>query len=126
MQIGTNHFGHFVLTTELLPALKRAHIETGRYTRVVNVSSTAHARSDIDFDDYNFKTRDYEPMVSYGQSKTANMLFSIGFNDRYAKEGVYSNSLMPGVIMTGLQKHTPGLTKGFFFDHVVTSFFVFI
>jgi len=107
MQIGTNHFGHFVLSTELLPALKRAYKETGRNSRVVNVSSCAHAHSDIDYDDYNFKTREYNEWVSYGQSKTANVLFSVALTERFAKEGVYSNAVMPGVIMTNLARHIP-------------------
>ena len=114
MQIGTNHFGHFVLTTGLLPALKRAFQETGRNTRVVNVSSTAHARSDFDFEDFNFKTREYDPWVSYGQSKTANILFSIGLSERFANEGIFSNAVMPGVIITNLQRHVETLTRGCF------------
>ena len=35
-------------------------------------------------------------MESYGQSKTANVLFSVGLTKRYAKEGIFSNALMPG------------------------------
>ena len=46
-------------------------------------------------------------MESYGQSKTANVLFSVGLTKRYAKEGIFSNALMPGGIMTNLQRHIP-------------------
>jgi len=106
MQFGTNHMGHFALTLGLLPALREG-VKTlnGKFVRVVNVSSVAHTRSDIVFDDINFKHHEYDPMTVYGQSKTANILFSIAFNKRYAKEGIYSNSLMPGGIFTNLQKH---------------------
>ena len=45
MQFGTNYLGHFALTLRLLPALRR-----GRRPRVVNLSSLAHRRGSIDFD----------------------------------------------------------------------------
>ncbi len=105
--MGTNHFGHFVLTTGLLPALRRAFQESGRYTRVVNLSSCAHAYSDVDINDPNYKTREYNDWQAYGQSKTANVLFSVGLTNRYAKEGIFSNAVMPGVIQTNLARHVP-------------------
>lgn len=105
MQFGTNHLGHFALTMGLIPCLKQAVKETGRNSRVVNLSSTAHANSDFNFEDYNFKTRDYDEWESYGQSKTANVLFSIGLTERYAQHGIYSNAVMPGVIITNLGRH---------------------
>jgi len=106
MQFGTNHMGHFALTLGLLPALREG-VRTlkGKCVRVVNVSSIAHYFSDIVYEDINYKSRAYVPWVSYGQSKTANILFSIALNKRFAKEGIYSNALMPGVIMTNLQRH---------------------
>ena len=114
-QLGTNHFGHFVLTTELLPALKRAFQESGRHTRVVNLSSISHIQSNFDFEDFNFKTREYDPWVSYGQTKTANILFSVGLTDRYAKDGIFSNAVMPGIIYTNIVKHVAeSFTKGNF------------
>ena len=45
--------------------------------------------------------------MSYGQSKTANVLFSVGLNKRFAKDGIYANALMPGVILTELGRHLP-------------------
>lgn len=105
MQFGTNHIGHFALTLGLLPALKQAAQLSGRKSRVVNVSSTAHVRSDIDFDDVNFKKRQYDGFISYGQSKTANILFSIGLTNRFKDEGIVSTAVMPGVIQTNLQRH---------------------
>ena len=96
MQFGTNHMGHFALTLGLLPALRAAVKASGKNARVVSVASLAHARTDIVFDDINFKNHDYDPFVSYGQSKTANCLFSVALTKRYAKEGIFSNALMPG------------------------------
>lgn len=101
-QFGTNHLGHYALTILLLPALRR-----GAPARVVSLSSSAHRISDIKFDDINYKSRPYEKWGAYGQSKTANALFSIGFSQRFGKEGIWSNSVMPGGIMTGLQQHIP-------------------
>ena len=45
--------------------------------------------------------------MSYAQSKTANVLFSVGLTKRFAKDGVYSNALMPGYIITELQRSIP-------------------
>ena len=87
MQFGTNHIGHFALTVGLIPALKAAAQFSGRKSRVVNLSSLGHCISDVDFNDINFKTRPYNEYVSYCQSKTANILFSVELNKRYQKEG---------------------------------------
>jgi NAD(P)-dependent dehydrogenase (short-subunit alcohol dehydrogenase family) len=86
-QFGTNHMGHFVLTIGLLPALQEGFKTTGKKSRVVNVSSLAHRFSDIVFDDINFKTRDYDKFKSYGQSKTANILFSVALTQLYSEKG---------------------------------------
>jgi NAD(P)-dependent dehydrogenase (short-subunit alcohol dehydrogenase family) len=59
MQIGTNHFGHFALTLGLLPALKEGAKQSGRNSRVVNVSSITHIYSDVHLDDINYKNREY-------------------------------------------------------------------
>ncbi len=100
LQFGTNHIGHFALATRLLPALEAAGT-----ARVVSLSSIGHRRSDIDFDDVNFRERVYEPFIGYGQSKTANALFAVGLTRRYSSRGITSNAVMPGGILTGLQKH---------------------
>jgi NAD(P)-dependent dehydrogenase (short-subunit alcohol dehydrogenase family) len=100
LQFGTNHIGHFALTTGLMPAL-----EAAGSARVVSLSSLGHRRSDIDFDDLNFRERPYEPFLGYGQSKTANALFAVGLTDRGSSRGITSNAVMPGGILTGLQKH---------------------
>jgi NAD(P)-dependent dehydrogenase (short-subunit alcohol dehydrogenase family) len=57
MQFGTNHMGHFALSLGLVPALKEAHKKTGKYSRVVSLSSCAHIISNVLFDDINFKKR---------------------------------------------------------------------
>jgi NAD(P)-dependent dehydrogenase (short-subunit alcohol dehydrogenase family) len=99
-QFGTNHIGHFTLAVGLLPALKAA----GR-ARVVSLSSLGHRRSEVHFEDLNFRHRPYDPWMSYGQSKTANVLFAVGMTQRFGAEGINANAVHPGGIMTGLQKH---------------------
>jgi NAD(P)-dependent dehydrogenase (short-subunit alcohol dehydrogenase family) len=106
MQIGTNHFGHFVLTTLLARALMNG-AEDGRAARVVSLSSIGHRRSPVNFDDPHYRNRPYDKWDAYGQAKTANALFAVGFNARFADLGVNANAVMPGGIMTPLQRHLP-------------------
>ncbi|TBU98359.1 oxidoreductase [Stutzerimonas kirkiae] len=91
----TNHLGHFQLTTRLLPALRQAE-----GARVVSVSAWAHRQSDVVFDDPFFQHREYQPMLGYGQSKTANILFAVGLDAREAGHGVRAFSLHPGSIVS--------------------------
>lgn len=104
MQVGTNHFGHYLLSMLLVRALLNAAQE-GRTSRVVALSSIGHRRSGIHFDDIHYRTRPYDKWESYGQSKTANSLFGVGFHQRFADLGVTANAVMPGGIMTPLQRH---------------------
>ena len=106
MQLGTNHFGHYLLALGLARALMNG-AEAGRTARVVSLSSLAHRRSGMIWDDPHYRTRPYEKWESYGQSKTANSLFAVGFHARFADLGVTANAVMPGGIMTPLQRHLP-------------------
>ena len=107
MQIGTNHFGHFLLSVGLARALMNGE-EDGRTARVVSLSSIGHRRSGINFEDIHYRERPYDKWEAYGQAKTANALFAVGFHKRFADLGVTANAVMPGGIMTPLQRH---LTK---------------
>ena len=113
LQFATNHLGPFLLTNLLLPTLLSSKF--GNH-RVVNTSSEAHRISPIRFTDYNLhqfaksslpedenprrglppgvlrNDGSYEPSIAYGQSKTANVLFSVALNER----GVRSLAVMPG------------------------------
>jgi NAD(P)-dependent dehydrogenase (short-subunit alcohol dehydrogenase family) len=99
-QFGTNHLGHFALTTGLHEALAAAGD-----ARVVSVSSSGHAASPVVFDDLFFERRKYTPGLAYGQSKTANVLFAVELTRRWAADGVTANALMPGGVWTPLQRH---------------------
>lgn len=100
MQFGTNHLGHFVLTMHLLPL-----VEAGRGKRIVNLSSRAHHRDHVHFEDLNYHSRAYEKWESYGQSKTANVLFTVALQARLAARGIDVFAVHPGGIMTNLGRH---------------------
>ena len=105
MQIGANHFGHYLLALGLVPALRAGVAATGRRSRVVALSSLAHRRSPVHFDDVNYRSRPYDRWEAYGQSKTADALFAVGFDRRFRGQGITANAVMPGGVMTPLQRH---------------------
>jgi NAD(P)-dependent dehydrogenase (short-subunit alcohol dehydrogenase family) len=101
-QFGTNHLGHFVLINRIASLIR-----TGG--RLINLSSLGHRFSNVDLDDPFFARTSYEPFVAYGRSKTANILFSVAFDQRHRKRGVRASAVHPGVIMTELARHiNPG------------------
>lgn len=87
MQIGTNHFGHYLLAVSLAPALIAGAKARGRPTRVVSLSSIGHRRGPVHFDDPHYRHRPYDKWEAYGQSKTANALFAVGFHQRLNRDG---------------------------------------
>ena len=99
LQFATNHLGHFRLTASLLNELSRSK------ARVVTLSSLGHKFSGIIFDDPNFLHHPYEKWIAYGQSKTANSLFSIHL-DRVGRElGIRAFAVHPGrIISTNLSR----------------------
>ena len=99
-QFGTNHLGHFVLTNHLLPALR-----AGAPARIVNLSSAGHHSGQIRWDDLHFEAEPYDKFEAYGQSKTANILFSVELDRRLAGSGVRANAVHPGMIVTDLARH---------------------
>ncbi|KAJ2984314.1 hypothetical protein NQ176_g61 [Zarea fungicola] len=100
-QFATNHLGHFLFTNLIMDKLLAAEAP-----RVVNVSSDGHRLSHIRWDDYNFDNgRTYNRWTAYGQSKTANILFSRSLAGRLGSKGLVSHSLHPGVINTHLADH---------------------
>jgi NAD(P)-dependent dehydrogenase (short-subunit alcohol dehydrogenase family) len=104
MQFAINHLGHFALTVGLHQALAAAGA-----ARIVSVSSSAHVKSPVVFDDIHFERRAYEPILAYAQSKTANVLFAVAAAARWGGDGIVANALMPGAIATNLQRHTGGM-----------------
>ena len=94
LQLGTNHLGHFAWTLGVLDLLRPG-------SRVVNLSSRGHQMSAMRWDDPHWRTTPYDKWQAYGQSKTANVLFSLGL----AARGVNAFAVHPGVITTELGRH---------------------
>jgi NAD(P)-dependent dehydrogenase (short-subunit alcohol dehydrogenase family) len=97
-QFGTNHLGHFVFVNRIA-----ALIAPGG--RLVTVSSSGHRYADVDLADPNFAHTPYDPMMAYGRSKTANILFAVEFDRRHRGRGVRATALHPGGIKTELGRH---------------------
>ena len=99
-QFGTNHLGHFVLVNRIASLIAPGG-------RLVNVSSSGHRYSDVDLEDPNFERMPYDPMIAYGRSKTANILFAVEFDRRHRAHGGRATALHPGGILTELGRHLP-------------------
>lgn len=101
MQIGTNHFGHFLLTSLIYPLLS----QNGR---VVNHASGAYlfAASNFPAEDI-LSSASYSPWVAYGNSKISNLLFTFELNRRLQLTGnpknIQSLVVHPGYSATNLQ-----------------------
>ena len=127
IQMATNHLGHFALSGLMLPLLR---IKRG--SRIVNTSSIGHRMGKIDFTDFNWEKRKYNPTQAYADSKLANLYFTYEFARRVsgavsqkeagarvgadarvgagARAGISTSALTvvaahPGWTRTGLQKH---------------------
>ena len=98
LQIGTNHLGHFALTNLLLPRVS---------DRVVTLSSGAHRMGQIRFDDLNWQ-HGYNAWRAYGQSKLANLLFTLELQRRLGEADTVVRAVAahPGWAATNLQSHT--------------------
>ena len=101
-QFGINYLGHFLLT-ELLPDTLKASAPS----RIVNVSSVAHAGmrgvyGEIDFEDLNFDKKGYNTYQAYANSKLANVLHALDLARRLEGTGVSAFSVHPGWIRSNL------------------------
>jgi len=101
MQLAVNHLAYY-----LLARLLRDHLENAGRARVINVTSRAHFRGRIDFDDLNGSRRYFGP-TAYNQSKLANVLFTYELARRLAGTGITANCCHPGLVRTRIgNKHT--------------------
>jgi len=104
MQFATNYLGHFALAQGL-----RGHLAKANGARVISVASVGSLFAPVFWDDPDFRFIPYDPLLGYGQSKTACILMSVGITQHWSDDGITSNALNPGAIATNLQKHTGGL-----------------
>jgi NAD(P)-dependent dehydrogenase (short-subunit alcohol dehydrogenase family) len=108
LQLATNHLGHYALTAQLLPLLRRADAP-----RVVQLSSLAHRAGRIDFDDLQGE-RDYRPWRAYRQSKLAMLMFALELQRRSDAHGwgLISHAAHPGWARTELIANGPASAGG--------------
>lgn len=99
MQLGVNHMGHFLLTNLLLDLLKAS-----APSRIINVSSVAHRRGQINKEDLN-SDKQYDKAAAYNQSKLANVLFTRELARRLQGTGVTVNAVHPGIVDTEIIRH---------------------
>ncbi|MDR6957311.1 NAD(P)-dependent dehydrogenase (short-subunit alcohol dehydrogenase family) [Pseudomonas brassicacearum] len=104
LQFGTNYLGHFALTAQLLPLLRK-----GNKPRVVSLSSVAARSGTINFDDLQAQ-RSYRPMPVYSQSKLACLMFALELQRRSdaAGWGIQSIAAHPGISRTDLLPNGAG------------------
>ena len=109
LQFAVNHLAPFLLTHELLPLLRQAPAG-----RVVTVSSASHRGMRMHWADVMYR-RGYFILLSYKQSKLANVLFSAEFNRRYGPGSrLRAYAADPGLVNTGMGgKGTGGLVAWF-------------
>ena len=103
MQFGTNHLGHFALTALLIDVLMKTP-----KSRIVNVSSIAHHFGKMNFEDLNSE-KSYAKWAAYGQSKLANILFTLELQKRLTEVGSKTLCIAshPGYASTNLQSVGP-------------------
>lgn len=98
LQFFVNHLAYFLLTGMLLDVLRAS-----APSRIVSVSSTAHSRGVIDFNDLQMKAH-YRAYQAYANTKLMNILFTAELARRLDPRDVTVNCLHPGVIRTGLMR----------------------
>ncbi|KAK5137117.1 hypothetical protein LTR08_001126 [Meristemomyces frigidus] len=123
-QFAVNHLAHFLLFNLLRPLLLRSSTPSLN-SRVVCVSSVAHGFSTVQLGNYNLDKPpqeqydpmcelegDYNPMILYGQSKTANIWFANEIDRRYGGKGLHGLSIHPGTIVTAGWKIFKSVEQG--------------
>jgi NAD(P)-dependent dehydrogenase (short-subunit alcohol dehydrogenase family) len=132
VSFATNHIGHFLFTNLIIEKLVAASKSSQGPVRIINLTSFGHQFSPIRFSDINFTKiaaelpeeerpelqkaqffygRDwsndaYAGMFSYGQSKTANILFFVSLNHKLRSYGITSYAVHPGAVGTNIGRHS--------------------
>ena len=104
--MAVSHFGHVILTSHLLPLIKKTASDSSHTIRIVNMASNAHqsAPKDVKFADVAELNRDLGPMGQYGRSKLANILYSRYLNKHLtsAHPNILVNATHPGFVDTAM------------------------
>jgi NAD(P)-dependent dehydrogenase (short-subunit alcohol dehydrogenase family) len=108
-----NHLGHFVLTNRLLPLLRATAVDAPPgATRIINVSSMGHERSNgLNWDDLQMKRGVFVPTVAYCNVKLANILFTRVLAERVANDGIIVHAMHPGMVASNFIANVPEDTQ---------------
>jgi NAD(P)-dependent dehydrogenase (short-subunit alcohol dehydrogenase family) len=111
--MAANHFGHVVLTSHLLPLLKKT-ADAGNKVRIVNLSSSLHTNcpEETAFKDVDELQKDYGPEAQYGRSKLATLLHAKYLARHLTAEhpNIFANAVHPGIVdsaQTNVHIHEP-------------------
>ncbi len=109
-----NHLGPFLLTTRLLPLLRRAAADApAGSVRIINTSSDASEMIDsLPWDDLQ-ALENYSPGAAYCHSKLANVLFARGLAERLAEDGIVAHAMHPGTVDSNFISHTDERTQAY-------------
>lgn len=103
LHMATNHFGHVVLTSHLLPVLKKT-AKKGNTVRIVNLGSNLHeqAPKETKFESIEELNKDYGPQPQYGRSKLASILYAKYLNRHLTSQypNILANATHPGIVDT--------------------------
>ncbi len=101
LTFATNVLGYYLLTAELVDALR-----VSTFARVINVASVY--AGEVDLDDLQFERRPYDGMRAYAQSKACDRMLSWAFARRFQPDGVTVNAVAPGLVLeTALYRDLP-------------------
>jgi len=101
--MAVNHMGHVILTSHLLPLMKKT-AEKGNTVRIVTLGSNAHQAcpSDCKFATLDELNQDLGPNGQYGRAKLAQMLYvrylAKHLTSKYPK--ILANTVHPGFVQT--------------------------
>lgn len=111
--MAANHFGHVILTSHLLPLLKKT-ADAGSKVRIVNLSSSLHESTpkETAFKDVDELQKDYGPEAQYGRSKLAVLLHAKYLARHLTAEhpNILANAVHPGIVdsaQTNVHIHEP-------------------
>lgn len=113
-----NHLAHFLLTNLILELLQQRNS-----SRVINVSSVAHTRAQLDFDNLNGE-KSFDAYNAYAVSKLANVVFTYKLADQLKDSKITVNALHPGVISTKLLREGFNIGGGSVSEGAETSVYL--
>lgn len=108
MNFAVHVIAPFLLTNLLLEVLKKS-----TPSRIINVTSAAHRRAKIDFEDLQNKNKKYRLFTVYGISKLGEMLITYELSRKLEGTGVTANAVHPGLVNSNLGRDQSNFSQWF-------------